>query len=70
VSQGVLQGFWLTAPVLLLAVVPIYDKVWRGRIHPASIWIPVLYVMWTVVSQAVIFRSAPAFRLASWILGR
>ena len=69
-SQGVLQGFWLTASFLLLTAVPIYDKVSKGRIHPASVWIPVLFVAWTVLSNAVIFRSAPAFKLASWILQR
>ena len=69
-SQGVLQGFWLTASVLLLTAVPIYDKVSKGRIHPASVWIPVLFVAWTVFSNAVLFRSAPAFKLASWILQR
>lgn len=69
-SQGVLQGFWLTASFLLLTAVAIYDKVSKGRIHPASIWIPVLFVAWTVLSNAVIFRSAPAFKLASWILQR
>jgi hypothetical protein len=69
-SQSVLQGFWLTASFLLLAVVPIYDKVSKGRIHPASVWIPVLFVAWTVFSNAVIFPSAPAFKLASWILQR
>jgi hypothetical protein len=69
-SQGVLMGFWLTASFLLLTVVPIYDKVSKGRIHPASIWIPVLFVAWTVLSNAVIFRTAPAFKLASWILQR
>ena len=70
VSQGVLQGFWLTASVLLLTAVPIYDKVSKGRIHPVSVWIPVVFVAWTVVSNAVIFTSAPAFKLASWILQR
>lgn len=69
-SQGVLQGFWLSAVLLLLAAVPIYDKVSKGSIHPASIWIPVLFIAWTLLSQAVIYRSAPAFTLASWILGR
>lgn len=69
-SQSVLQGLWLTASFLLLAVVPIHDKVSRGRIHPASVWVPVLFVAWTVLSNAVIFRSAPAFKLASWILQR
>ena len=69
-SQGVLQGFWLTASFLLVAVLPIYDKVSRGRIHPASVWIPVLFVAWTVFSNAVLFRSEAAFKLASWILQR
>jgi hypothetical protein len=70
-SQGVLQGFWLTASLLLVAVLPIYDKVSRGRIHPASVWIPVLFVAWTVLSNAAIFQSSdPAFKLASWILQR
>lgn len=69
-SQGLLQGFWLTASFLLLAAVPIYDKVSKGRVHPASVWIPVLFVAWTVLSNAVIFQSAPAFKLASWILQR
>ena len=70
-SQGVLQAFLLTASLLLVAVLPIYDKVSRGRIHPASIWISVLFVAWIVLSNAVIFQSwEPAFKLASWILGR
>jgi hypothetical protein len=69
-SQGVRAWFWLIASLLLLAVVPIYEKVSKGRIHPASVWIPVLFVVWTVLSNAVIFRSEPAFKLASWILQR
>src|SRR5262245_55285836 len=70
VAQSVLQGFWVTASLLLLVVIPIYDKVSKGRIHPATVWITVLFVAWTVLSNAVIFRSAPAFKLASWILQR
>jgi hypothetical protein len=70
VAQGMLQGFWLTAPLLLLASVPIYDKVSKGRIHPVSVWVPVLFVAGTVFANAVIFPSAPAFKLASWILQR
>jgi hypothetical protein len=70
-SQSVLQGFFLTASLLLVAVLPIYDKVSRGRIHPASVWIPGLFVAWTVLSNTVIFQSsAPAFKLASWMLQR
>jgi hypothetical protein len=70
VAQSVLQGFWVTASLLLLAALPIYDKVSKGRIHPASVWITVLFVGWTVLANAVIFRSAQAFKLASWILQR
>ena len=69
-SQGVLVWFWPGASLLLVAVLPIYDKVSRGRIHPASIWIPVLFVAWTLFSNAVLFQSAPAIKLASWILQR
>jgi hypothetical protein len=71
VAQSVLQGFFLAASLLLVAVLPIYDKVSTGRIHPASVWIPVLFVTWIVLSNAPIFQSSePAFKLASWILGR
>ena len=69
-SQGVLQGFFLTASLLLVAGLPIYDKVSTGRIHPASVWIPVLFVAWTVLSNTVIQSSEPAFKLASWMLQR
>lgn len=69
-SQGVLQGFWVVASFLLLAALPIYEKIAKGRVHPASIWIPVSYVAWTVLAFTVIYPSEPAFRLASWILQR
>ena len=69
-SQGVLQGFWLTASFLLLAALPIYDKVSKGRIHPVSVWLPVLFVAWTVFSSSVLSRFTPAFKFASWILQR
>jgi hypothetical protein len=69
-SQGVLQGFWLTSTFLLLTAVPIHDKVSKGRIHSASVWIPVLLLAWIVLSNAVIYPSEPAFKLASWILQR
>ena len=68
-SQGVLQGFWLIAGLLFLpAVIPIYEKVSKGRIHPASIWIPVVFVGWTAFSNGVLFPSAAALKLGSWIL--
>ena len=69
-SQGVLLGFWLTATFLLLLAVPIYDKVTKGRIHPVSVWVPVLLLAWFAFSNAVIFQTEPAFKVASWILGR
>jgi hypothetical protein len=69
-SPSVIFGIGVTVSLLLFAVVPIYDKVSKGRIHPASVWVPLLVVGWTVLSNAVVFQSAPAFKLASWILQR
>ena len=70
VSADGLLGFFLVGTMLLLASVPIYEKVSKGRVHPASIWIPVAILVWSVFSNAVLFRTAPAFKLASWMLQR
>jgi hypothetical protein len=69
-STSVIFGLAITVSLLLLVVVPIHDKILTGRIHPASVWVPVLLVAWTVLSNVVIFPSAPAFKVASWILQR
>jgi hypothetical protein len=66
--QSVLIGIWLTASLLLLAVPAIHDKVSTRRIHPVSVWLPILYVAWFLLCQTVIFKSDAAFNVAAWIL--
>ena len=56
----------------LRAAVPfipaVHDKLTRGRIHRASIWIPLLIIVWYVVLNAVVARSELAFKAGSWLL--
>ena len=40
----------------------------RGRIHPASIWIPLLSIVWFVVLNAVVAPSALGIKVGSWLL--
>jgi hypothetical protein len=46
----------------------VHDQLTRGRIHRASIWIPLLIIGWYVVLNAVLARSELAFKVGSWLL--
>jgi hypothetical protein len=46
----------------------VHDKLTRGRIHRASIWIPLLIIVWYVVLNAVVARSELAFKVGNWLL--
>ena len=46
----------------------VHDKLTRGRIHPASLWIPLLIIGWYVVLNAVMAPSALAIKVGSWLL--
>ena len=59
---------WLTTLAAIHFVPAVHDKLTRGRIHPASIWIPLLLVAWFVVFNAVVAPSALAFRAGMWLL--
>jgi hypothetical protein len=59
----------VTTSTLLSPFIPaVHDELTRGRIHRASIWIPLLIIVWYVVLNAVVARSALAFRVGSWLL--
>ena len=57
-----LQGVVSVAGVLISLVLPfvpaIHDRMSRGRIHPVSIWVPVLMVAWAVVTAALPLSDA------------
>jgi hypothetical protein len=53
-------GIKISVPItiLLLSASAIYDRISRGRIHPASLWVPIVLFAWqNVLVVFVVFRS-------------
>jgi hypothetical protein len=67
-SRGALTIGWLVIVVAVHFIPAVHDRLTRGRIHPASIWIPLLIIVWSVVLATVVAPSAIAFRAGSWLL--
>ena len=45
----------------------VHDKLTQGRIHRASLWIPLLIIVWYVVVNFVLAPSALAVKVGSWL---
>jgi hypothetical protein len=54
--------------ILLLSASAIYDRVSQGRVHPVSLWVPVLLFAWLNVLQFVVFPSAAWREFAAWLI--
>jgi hypothetical protein len=67
-SQGVLFSIGLTISILLLSVNAIYDKVSQGRIHPVSVWVPIMVIVEQVVLLPAVFSSAAWHEIAEWLI--
>ena len=67
-SRGTLFIGWLVAVVAVHFIPAVHDKLTRGRIHPASIWIPLLSIVGFVVLNAVVAPSSLALKVGSWLL--
>jgi hypothetical protein len=67
-SREALVVGWVVIVVAMHFIPAVHDKLTRGRIHRASIWIPLLLIGWFVVLNAVVAPSALAFRVGSWLL--
>ena len=65
--QALLIG-WVVIVVAMHFILAVHDKLTRGRIHRASIWIPLLLIVWFVVLNAVVAPSALAYTVGSWLL--
>lgn len=52
-----------------LSASAIYDRVSEGRIHPVSLYVPVLLVVWQLVVNTVIVPSTVWRRMAAWVIG-
>jgi hypothetical protein len=77
---GYLAGHWpslrgggiivsLPITILLLFASAIYDRVSRGRIHPVSLWVPILLLAWqNVILVFVVLPSALWREFAAWLI--
>jgi hypothetical protein len=67
-SRDALAVGWVVIAFAIYCIPAVHDKLTRGRIHRASIWIPLLIIVWSVVLNAVVAPSALAFKAGSWLL--
>ena len=76
---GYLSGRWPSAwlagamsgtalQLLLLFASAIHDRVAYGRIHPVSLWVPLLLIAWVLALCAVVPRSAAWHQTAAWLV--
>ena len=63
-------GITISVPItfLLLSASAIYDRVSRGRIHPVSLWVPILLFAWQDVLVFVVLPSAAWREFAAWLI--
>ena len=65
-ARGGLIGL---AILLVLSASAIHDRITEGRIHPVSLCVPVLLVVWQLVVNTVVVPSAVWRRFAAWMIG-
>ena len=54
--------------LLSLAIGVIHDRVWERRVHPVTLWVPVLLLVWMSALPLVVFPSAVWRALAGWLV--
>ena len=67
-SRGVLFAGMLVIDLAVPFIPAVHEKLTRGRIHPASLWIPLLIIAWYVVLNTVAAPSALGIKVGSWLL--
>ena len=75
---GHVAGYWpalqgsapFIAPIQLLFVFAsaIHDKVSDGRIHPVSLWVPVVVLAWLIALNVIVLPSSAWQELAVWLV--
>ena len=63
-AAGMIAG---PASLLLLSVSAVHDKVSQGRIHPVSLWAPLVLLAWQSALAMVVFPSAVWREFAVWL---
>lgn len=56
--------------LIFLFASAIYDKVSQGRVHPVSLWVPILVIVWGTVMNLVVGPSVAWREFAVWLIGR
>jgi len=54
--------------LVFVSLSAIHDRVSEGRIHPVSMWIPILWFAWRVSAFRVIQPSATWHQFAAWLI--
>jgi uncharacterized membrane protein YidH (DUF202 family) len=54
--------------LLLLSVSAVHDRVSQGRIHPVSLWVPLVVLAWMLLQPLVILPSAAWQAFAAWVV--
>ncbi len=67
-SREALVVGWVVIVVAMHFVPAVHEKLTRGRIHRASIWIPLLVITWFVGLNTVVAPSALAIKAGTWLL--
>jgi hypothetical protein len=66
VAGAIPAGGMLAIP--LMSVSAIYDRVSTGRIHPVSLWAPILLLVWQILLMSVVFPSLAWREFATWLI--
>lgn len=64
----------IKAPIILIPLIPllfagaVHDRLSRGRIHPVSLWVALVLLVWTPLRAVVIGPSETWHQFAAWLI--
>jgi hypothetical protein len=58
----------VAATLLLLSAGAIHDRLSRGRIHPVSLWVPILLFIWQIALGTVVFPATAWHKIVAWLI--
>jgi hypothetical protein len=66
--RGMGTAISVATTLVFLSASAIYDRLSRGRIHPVSVWVPILVFAWQIALGFIIFPSAVWRKLVGWLI--
>lgn len=66
--HSAIRAFFRVAPNLVLFAGAVHDKVSRGRVHPISLWVPILLFVETAGLIRLVMPSDGWRRMAIWLV--